>query len=165
MPENREKRSVLFVCMGNICRSPMAEGVFSRRLAHRASHLNIEIDSAGTHGYHAGSPPDERAQGAAARRGIDMSSLVARAVTADDFDKFDYILAMDTGNLEFLLNMAAPAQRGKIRLFFDYSAGRPGGEVPDPYYGGPAGFERVLDLIEEATEGLIDELINAANRD
>lgn len=148
--------------MGNICRSPMAEGVFRRRVKERAGHLRIEIDSAGTHGYHVGSPPDERARAAAARRGIDISRLSARRVQADDFDRFDYILAMDVENLEYLLEFAGPEHHGKIRLLLDYSVARKGGEVPDPYYGGPTGFEKVLDLIEEASEGLLDELRAAA---
>jgi len=165
MTDKENKKSVLFVCMGNICRSPMAEGVFRRRVKERASHLRIEIDSAGTHGYHAGSPPDERAQAAAARRGFNIGHLAARRVDASDFGRFDYILAMDADNLEFLLDLADPEYHAKIRLFLDYSAAAPGGEVPDPYYGGPTGFERVLDLIEEASEGLLDELTTVAKGD
>jgi len=161
---NQDPVQVLFVCMGNICRSPMAEGVFRRRVKERAGHLSIQIDSAGTHGYHVGGPPDERAQSAAARRGVNIGRLSARRVDTADFDRFDYILAMDTDNLEFLLDLADPEYHSKIRLFLDYSAERQGGEVPDPYYGGPTGFERVLDLIEEASAGLLDELLGVAKR-
>jgi len=162
--DNHQALQVLFVCMGNICRSPMAEGVFRRRVKERAGHLRIRIDSAGTHGYHVGSPPDARAQAAAARRGVDIGALEARPVDATDFGRFDYILAMDTDNLEFLLDLAEPEYHEKIRLFLDYSVATKGGEVPDPYYGGPTGFERVLDLIEEASEGLLEELMTAAKR-
>ncbi|MFW2404249.1 MAG: low molecular weight protein-tyrosine-phosphatase [Gammaproteobacteria bacterium] len=163
MPEKSQSTvHVLFVCMGNICRSPMAEGVFRQRVERRAGDLDIEIDSAGTHGYHEGSPPDERAQAAAARRGIDISSLAARRVVAEDFDRFDFILAMDAENLEFLLNDAGSEHREKIRLLLDYSQTRAGDEVPDPYYGGPIGFERVLDLIEEAADRLLEDVLSAA---
>lgn len=160
--ESQSPVNVLFVCMGNICRSPMAEGVFRYRLEQRAVEYDIEIDSAGTHGYHEGSPPDKRAQVAAARRGVDIGSLAARRVAADDFDRFDFILAMDADNLEFLLELSEPEHREKITLFLDHSRVRAGDEVPDPYYGGPIGFERVLDLIEEASEGLLDEVIKTA---
>ncbi len=159
-----QRSSILLVCMGNICRSPMAEGVLRNRLAQRARDLAVKIDSAGTHGYHAGSPPDRRAQVAAARRGIDISGLAARRVEAEDFERFDVILAMDTENLEYLLQEAEPEQHGKIRLFLDYAADSGRREVPDPYYGGPIGFERVLDLIEEAVDGLIDELLDGPKR-
>lgn len=159
-----QRSSILLVCMGNICRSPMAEGVLRNRLAQRARDLAVKIDSAGTHGYHAGSPPDRRAQVAAARRGIDISGLAARRVEAEDFERFDVILAMDTENLEYLLQEAEPEQHGKIRLFLDYAADSGRREVPDPYYGGPIGFERVLDLIEEAVDGLIDELLGGPKR-
>ena len=152
--------SVLFVCMGNICRSPLAEGIFRHRLAERAADLDVTIDSAGTHSYHVGSPPDRRAQTAAARRGIDISMLGARMVVETDFEEFDYILVMDNENRHALLKSSAPEHHVKVRLFLDYSQTHQGDEVPDPYYGGSAGFERVIDLIEEATEGLLDELLN-----
>jgi len=155
------RTSVLFVCMGNICRSPLAEGIFRHRLAERAAHLNVTIDSAGTHSYHVGDPPDQRAQTAAARRGIDISMLGARKVVEIDFERFDYILVMDDENRRALLQRSEPEYHAKVRLFLDYSRANPGAEVPDPYYGGPAGFERVIDLIEEATEGLLDEIVNA----
>ncbi|MBT8442403.1 MAG: low molecular weight phosphotyrosine protein phosphatase [Gammaproteobacteria bacterium] len=165
MPEESQSTvRVLFVCMGNICRSPMAEGVLRQRTEGRAVDFDIEIDSAGTHGYHEGSPPDERAQAAASRRGIDISSLAARRVAEEDFDRFDYILAMDADNLEFLLDYSGKDHREKIRLLLDYSPTRAGGDVPDPYYGGPTGFERVLDLIEEAVDRLLEDVVNAAAR-
>ena len=167
--EEKPPVQVLFVCMGNICRSPMAEGVFRHRWQARAGEIafdtEIGIDSAGTHSYHVGSAPDQRAQAAASRRGVDISTLSARPVGRDDFDRFDYILAMDVDNLEFLIDESEAEHRDKIKLFLDYSPTKRGGEVPDPYYGGPTGFERVLDLIEDATEGLIDELQQLAKRD
>ena len=112
---------VLFVCMGNICRSPMAEGVFRKRLTEFAEDLQVQVDSAGTHSYHAGAPPDRRAQTATARRGIDISMLQARRVVADDFDKFDYILAMDRDNLELLREESDARHHKKIKLLLDYS--------------------------------------------
>ena len=154
--KKRPQMRVLFVCMGNICRSPLAEGVFRHHLETCARDVRVKIDSAGTHGYHVGAPPDERALVAATRRGIDVSALAARRVVPDDFERFDYILAMDTDNLQFLLDMADPQYHDRIQLFLDYSPVNKGAEVPDPYYGGPNGFERVLDLIEGATEGLLE---------
>lgn len=152
---------VLFVCMGNICRSPIVEGVFRKCLEIRASALVIEVDSAGTHSYHVDASPDHRAQSAAGRRGIDISTLRARRVEAADFERFDYILAMDQLNLETLRAEASAEYHDKIRLFMDFSRANPGAEVPDPYYGSANGFERVLDLAEEAAEGLLIELEKA----
>jgi len=149
---------ILLVCMGNICRSPLAHGVVRRRLYAEGMSAVIDLDSAGTHGYHAGSPPDERAQAAAARRGIDISDLRARSVAPRDFELFDLILAMDDENLETLRRSAAREHHHKIQLFMTYAAGDEGRVVPDPYYGGPIGFERVLDMVEEATEGLLERL-------
>ena len=149
---------VLFVCMGNICRSPTAHGVF-RKLVHEAGLAGrIEIDSAGTHAYHVGKPPDRRAQATAQRRGIDLSDLRARQAAAPDFAAFDYVLAMDQDNYFALLEICPGEQREKVRLFMDYAPHMRTREVPDPYYGGPSGFERVFDLVEAAAQGLLDEI-------
>ncbi len=153
-----EKARVLFVCMGNICRSPTAEGVF-RHLVETGGHTaGIEIDSAGTHSYHAGNPPDVRAQEAARRRGVDLSDLRARRVNADDFHRFDYVLAMDKDNFADLRRICPPGQEHKLRLFLEFAEGRREREVPDPYYGGDSGFEQVLDLVEAASRGLLEEI-------
>lgn len=150
---------ILFVCMGNICRSPTAEGVFRRVLQARAPHLEIEIDSAGTHDYHVGHPPDRRAIEAASRRGIDLSALRARCVVERDFEGYDLILVMDEENLEELHRRAPATYRERIRLVMDYAPAATSRRVPDPYYGGALGFEEVLDLLEEAAEGLLEELL------
>lgn len=157
-PDESAQTRILLVCMGNICRSPMAHGMVRHRLRELRWQERVTVDSAGTHGYHAGSAPDERAQAATARRGIDISDLRARAVAAEDFTRFDLILAMDEDNLASLREAAAVEHRQKIHLFMEYAAGDAGRSVPDPYYGGPIGFERVLDMVEEATEGLLQRL-------
>ncbi len=150
-----DKVCVLLVCMGNICRSPTAEGVL-RHMADREGVAGLfEIDSAGTHGYHVGAPPDTRAQKAALRRGYDLSALRARSVNELDFTHFDCILAMDRDNLDTLRRACPTEHRHKIGLFLEYAANYDDEEVPDPYYGGDAGFERVLDLAEDAARGLI----------
>lgn len=149
---------ILFVCMGNICRSPTAEGLFRNVLSKRAPDLPIEMDSAGTHDYHVGEPPDARALAAASRRGIDISQLRARRVALEDFDRFDLILAMDEENLRELKARAHGTQHERIRLVMDYAPAAARRAVPDPYYGGDQGFEEVLDLLEEAAEGLIESL-------
>ncbi|MBX3666340.1 MAG: low molecular weight phosphotyrosine protein phosphatase [Burkholderiales bacterium] len=149
---------VLFVCMGNICRSPTAEGVFRRLVEAEGLAGRIHIDSAGTHDYHIGDPPDARAQAAAARRGYDLSQLRARQVTRADFTAFDYVLAMDEHNRGLLLQQCPPEHRAKVRLFLEFAAGEVPAEVPDPYYGGPQGFEQVLDLVENAARGLLCEI-------
>jgi len=150
--------SVLFVCMGNICRSPLAEGVFSSRLASAGLTGRVRVDSAGTHAYHVGEEPDPRAQEAASRRGIDLSGQRARAVEGQDFHRFDYILAMDRHNFQ-VLNYACPAERRHVlHLLLDFAAQGGETEVPDPYYGEEDGFERALDLIESAAEGLIEHI-------
>ena len=153
---------ILFVCMGNICRSPSAEGVFRSLLAARAPQLTIEIDSAGTHDYHVGEPPDDRAIAAARRRGIDLSTLRARMVSASDFDDFDLILAMDEQNLRELRRRAPAHRHERIRLIMEFAPQASLRAVPDPYYGGPQGFEQVLDLLEEAAEGLLKEMLSRA---
>lgn len=151
---------ILFVCMGNICRSPTAEGVFRRVLATRAPDLQIEIDSAGTHDYHVGSPPDRRAIEAARRRGVDLSSLRARMVSPEDFARYDLILAMDEDNLRELRGRAPAIHHERIRLMMEFAPNASSRWVPDPYYGGAQGFEEVLDLLEEAANGLIQELLS-----
>lgn len=150
---------ILFVCMGNICRSPTAEGVFRHMLATQAPQLQIEIDSAGTHDYHVGAPPDRRAIAAAQRRGIDLSALRARMVASEDFAHYDLILAMDDENLTELKRRAPPAHHERIRLMMDFAPQAVSRAVPDPYYGGAQGFEEVLDLLEEAARGLVQELL------
>jgi protein-tyrosine phosphatase len=149
---------ILFVCLGNICRSPTAEIVFREIVAREAPDLKIEVDSAGTAAYHVGSPPDSRTRQAALRRGYDMSALRARVVEAQDFGRFDLILAMDRQNLD-VLQRRAPAQlRSRIRLFLEFAPDSDTTEVPDPYYGGSNGFEEVLDLVEAAAKGLLQHV-------
>ena len=150
---------ILFVCMGNICRSPTAEGVFRYLLSQRAPQLDVHIDSAGTHDYHVGEAPDARARAAASRRGIDISQLRARQVATQDFQSFDLILAMDEENVRELKGRADRAFHDRIRLLMEFAPTASSRAVPDPYYGGERGFEEVLDLLEEAMHGLIDELL------
>lgn len=149
---------VLFVCMGNICRSPTAQGVFERLVADNDLATIIHIDSAGTHAYHIGEKPDERASAAALQRGIDLSKQKARRVSADDFQLFDYVIAMDSSNIEDLAASCPPGHESKMRLFMEFAPDIEVNEVPDPYYGGATGFERVLDLIELAAAGLLAEI-------
>ncbi len=149
---------VLFVCMGNICRSPTAEGVFRRHVEAAGYADRIEIDSAGTHGYHVGEPPDARAQRAAARRGIDISGLRGRQATSEDLVRFDYVLAMDSDNLAHLLALSPAGHEHKVKLLLEYASRFTERAVPDPYYGGASGFDRGLDLIEDAGEGLLTEI-------
>ena len=148
---------VLFVCTGNICRSPTAHGVFLHKLRAAGLADRVRVDSAGTHGYHVGDPPDERTQAHALRRGYDLSGLRARQILREDFRSFDRILAMDRGHLS-ILRRKAPAGYAGLGLFMDYARPSPGSEVPDPYYGGAQGFERVLDMIEQAAAGLLQAL-------
>jgi protein-tyrosine phosphatase len=151
-------KKVLFVCTGNICRSPTAEGVFRSMVAQAGlSHL-IDTASAGTIGYHAGEPPDPRAQAAARQRGYALERIRARRVSRDDFARYDLLLAMDRDHHEQLLELAPEDGAQKVRLFLDYGSDRAVRDVPDPYYGGPQGFEIVLDLIEDASRGLLAEL-------
>ncbi len=150
--------SVLFVCMGKICRSPTAEGVFRKYVADAGLGDNIQTDSAGTHAYHSGEPADRRAQAAASRRGFSLEGIRARRVTDADYENFDYILAMDEDNLVVLRERAPESRLNKVRLFLEFAESRRESEVPDPYYGGAAGFERVLDLVEEASRGLLETL-------
>ena len=151
---------VLFVCMGNICRSPTAEGVFRHLLEQQGMTEQVLTDSAGTHDYHIGAPPDLRAQAAAARRGYDLSMLRARQVTPADFERFDYVLAMDEANLGELLPLCPDASRDRLRLLLEFAEEVERRDVPDPYYGGEQGFEDVLDLAENATRGLLAHIKN-----
>jgi protein-tyrosine phosphatase len=145
---------ILFVCMGNICRSPTAEGVLRAQAA--AAGIDLEVDSAGTHGYHVGEPPDERSQAHARRRGIDLSRQRARQLEAADFARFDWVLVMDEDNLERAAAICPPEQRERLQLFLPFALGEGAPRaVPDPYYGGAEGFERVLDLCEAACAALL----------
>ena len=150
--------AVLFVCMGNICRSPTAHGVFRALVESEGMADVVAIDSAGTHAYHVGSPPDRRAQATARERGIDLSDLVARRVMAEDFELFDYVVAMDQDNYMALSEICPDQHVDKIHMFMDFADRMRTREVPDPYYGGPAGFERVFDLVEAASQGLLAEI-------
>ncbi len=149
---------VLFVCMGNICRSPTAQGVFRKLLETEGLGTVIGTDSAGTHAYHAGNPPDQRAQETALRRGIDLSDLRARVVTPEDFSKFDYVLAMDRDNFEDLSAICPHGAEPKLRLFMEFAPQLRMWEVPDPYYGAAGGFERVFDLVGAASAGLLADI-------
>jgi protein-tyrosine phosphatase len=155
---------VLFVCLGNICRSPTAAAVLRHLLAREAPQLRVEVDSAGTADYHVGDPPDPRSQRAALGRDIDMSDLRARQISPDDFTRFDLILAMDRDNLSGLQAMRPTGATAQVRLFLDYAHPAGNAEVPDPYYGGAEGFERVLDLTTAAARGLIADLQQRAQQ-
>jgi len=146
---------ILFVCLGNICRSPTAEAVVRALAALEAPELGLEVDSAGTAGYHVGEAPDPRMRAAAARRGYHLAELRARIVEPGDFERFDLILAMDRENLAVLQRRAPETVRERVRLFLEFDPQSELQEVPDPYYGGPNGFEEVLDLIESAARGLL----------
>ncbi len=153
---------ILFVCLGNICRSPTAEGVFRHLLEQEAPELRIVVDSAGTADYHVGDPPDSRSQRAALRRGIDLSGLRARQVEPEDFAHFDLILAMDRHNLRRLEAMIPEHARARLQLFLEYAPESGMLEVPDPYYRDAGGFEEVLDLTTAASRGLLCSLQKAA---
>ena len=148
---------VLFICMGNICRSPTAEGVFRHMVEQDSLDSEITIDSAGTHAYHVGNPPDPRAQDAALKRNVDLSSQRARRVKADDFTNFDYVIAMDESNKDDLLSICPVGYEDRVHLFLDFS-NAPETEVPDPYYGQGRGFEIVLNLVEDASAGLLKSI-------
>lgn len=149
---------VLFVCLGNICRSPTAEVVLRTLAAREAPDLELEVDSAGTAGYHLGEPPDPRTCQAAERRGYDLAALRARIVEPIDFERFDLILAMDRENLRVLRRRAPSGAEQRVRLFLEFAPQEGLEDVPDPYYGGPNGFEQVLDLVEAAARGLLAHL-------
>ena len=144
---------ILFVCMGNICRSPTAEGVFREHVRRHAPGLDIEIDSAGTHDYHVGEPPDPRTVKAA-----DLASLRSRQVQDSDFERFDLILAMDRLNQATLLDRSPPEHHARIRTLLEFAGETVPADVPDPYYGGAKGFDDVLDLVQSAADGLLGEI-------
>jgi protein-tyrosine phosphatase len=147
--------SVLFVCMGNICRNPTADGVFQKLVLLAGLSPSVKVDSAGTHNFHPGRPPDERSQSHAYLRGYDLSALRARQVQEADFEAFDLILAMDWDNLALLQDGCPPQHQHKLRRLTEFCQTHDAQEVPDPYYEGAAGFETVLDLVEDACEGLL----------
>ena len=150
--------SVLFVCMGNICRSPTAHGVFRHRVAHSALAPRVHVASAGTHSYHVGRPPDERSQEHAAQRGYDLSDLRARQLGLPDFERHDLILVMDHDNLERVMALCPAPHQHKVRRFTEFCRRHVAEVVPDPYYGGAQGFEQVLDLVEDACDGLLQHV-------
>lgn len=156
----RDPMKVLFVCLGNICRSPTAEGVLRALAARENPDLDLQIDSAGTADYHVGEPPDRRTVAAARRRGYDLSALRARQVRPEDFHHFDYVLAMDHANLAELESRRVSGATATLDLFMSFAPGSGYDEVPDPYYGGVEDFERVLDLCEKASRGLLARLKN-----
>lgn len=149
---------VLFVCMGNICRSPVAAAVFRDLVQQRNLSDKIAVDSAGTYGFHVGDTADDRASESALRRGIDLSDHRARRVCEDDFREFDYLLAMDRENYEDLLGVSPSGLEGRVHLLLQFAPHLGEDEVPDPYYGGPSGFEHVLDIVQEASAALLDHI-------
>jgi protein-tyrosine phosphatase len=144
--------------MGNICRSPTADGVMRKLVEDAGLQHVIEIDSAGTHGYHVGAPPDARSQAAARRRGYDLSPLRARQVEERDFTAFDFLLAADSDNLDYLQRRCPPHLKGRLHLIMEFARNKVALEVPDPYHEGAQGFEIVLDYIEDACGGLLETL-------
>lgn len=150
--------NVLFVCLGNICRSPTAHALFQAQVNHAQLEDKIKIDSAGTGGWHAGSPPDERAQKTALEHGYDMSHLQARQVTLEDFSRFDYILAMDHQNLQDLKALSPSQYKGVLGLFLTESGVDIAEEVPDPYYGGEKQFEFAIQLVKDGVGGLLERI-------
>ena len=154
---------ILFVCMGNICRSPTAEGVLRHFLRQNNLDGRVEVDSAGTHGYHVGESPDARTQRAAASRGYDLSEMRARKVAPQDLDYFDLILAMDHNNIEVLKRICPPEKYERLGLFMSYAKNFDDNEVPDPYYGLGHGFDMVLDMVEDAAQGLVETIKNRLN--
>lgn len=149
---------VLFVCMGNICRSPTAEGIFRAMVEGAGLDHHVEIDSAGTHGYHVGEPPDSRAQAAARERGVEIGNQRARKFQKDDFEEFDYVLAMDRRNHAILLGLCPPERKDRLHLFLNFAAETQAHDVPDPYYGNVNRFDLVLDLVEQGATGLLAEI-------
>jgi len=155
--------SILMVCLGNICRSPTAHAVMQKKLEDAGLAEDVHIDSAGTGDYHIGKSPDARSQATAAQRGYDLSPLRARQVRTEDFERFDFVLAMDRSNLSNLLSICPVQYRERVQLFLDHTDS-PESEVPDPYYGGDQGFDHVLDLVESACDGLIREIRQRLHR-
>jgi len=151
---------ILFVCMGNICRSPTAHGVFRNLVIEAGLTDSIETDSAGTHAYHVGNPPDGRSMEKAVERGMDMSDLRARQVCLEDFDLFDYVLAMDDDNYADLSALCPKGKESRLHMFMDFAPSHPLREVPDPYYGGAKGFDQVFDMVEMASKGLLEDILN-----
>lgn len=151
---------VLFVCMGNICRSPTAEGVFRKLIADQGTAHRFEVDSAGTHAYHVGEGPDARAQQTARSRGVDLSFIRARKFNSNDFEAFDYIFAMDSDNLSILQSACPSEHQHKVQLFLDHANNFSERDVPDPYYGGQNGFEHVFDLVEDASQGFYNKVLS-----
>lgn len=159
---SNQPHRVIFVCMGNICRSPTGEAVFRKYVEDAGLGDRFVIDSAGTIGYHAGEPADGRMSVAAARRGYDLTSI-SRKFVPRDFDRFDLVVAMDHDNYDDLVRLASnEAEEEKVVLFCDFVPGQEDGDVPDPYYGGPQGFETVLDLIESGCEAIVERCMNAS---
>lgn len=150
-------KRILFVCTGNICRSPTAHGIAHHWAAKLGMHGELEIDSAGTHAYHDGEPPDPRAQRAAKRRGYELSRLRARPVLPEDFERFDLIIAMDKGHMVWLRRQCPSEHHHKLAMFLSFAERFQAGDVPDPYYGGEDGFEQVLDMCEDAVQGILDK--------
>ena len=155
---------VLFVCLGNICRSPTAEGVFKKLVREAGLGREIKVDSAGTGAWHVNQSPDPRSQEAALKRGIDLSAQRARKISTDDFNNFDYLVAMDRSNLGNLKKICPPNLASRISLFLEFAPELGHQEVPDPYQGGDEGFERVLDLIEVASQGLLSYIVSNSKR-
>lgn len=151
---------VLFVCMGNICRSPTAEGVFNKLLDDLGTTNRFLVDSAGTHAYHVGESPDSRAQQTARSRGVKLSNIRARKVARSDFDEFDHILAMDSDNYQLLIEASPSEHHHKIKLFLEFAPDREENNVPDPYYGGQNGFDHVFDLVEDASKGFYQTVVS-----
>ncbi len=157
--------SVLFVCMGNICRSPTAQGVMRHKVKQQGLEATIAVDSAGTHNYHPNSPPDERAQKHAAKRGYQLADLRARQITDADLERHDLILVMDWDNLALVHNICPPGHQRKVRRLTEFCLTMDSPVVPDPYYGGDKGFDQVLDLVEDACEGLLRHLSHGKSQE
>lgn len=156
-----QKIKVLFVCMGNICRSPTAEGFFTKLITEKNLTNYFQIDSAGTHAYHVGDPPDTRAQKFALKRGVDLKHLRGRQVTQQDFEHFDFILVMDGSNHAIVMDNCPVTYQSKVRYFLEFAPELETHEVPDPYYGAADDFERVLDMVEMASLGFVNYLYDS----